>query len=118
MTLRQRQSIFAFLTARLMIFMNENGYEFTYGEAYRSPEEALRLYNLYKAGKGPRATKNSLHTKKLAIDLNLFKDGKFLSSTESHRFFGEWWEKQHPNCRWGGRFNDGNHYEFTEMNWR
>jgi hypothetical protein len=23
---------------------------------------------------------------------------------------GEFWEGLHPLCRWGGRFNDGNHY--------
>lgn len=114
MTLRQKQSAFAFLSARLMIFMHQTGYEFTYGETYRSPQEAERLYKLYKAGRGPRASLNSEHTKKLAIDLNLFKDGKFLKSTEAHKMFGEWWENQHINCRWGGRYGDGNHYEFLE----
>lgn len=118
MTLREKQSIFAFLTARLMLFMNENGYEFTYGEAKRSDEEALRLSKL---GIG---SKNSLHRKSLAIDLNLFKNGKYLDKTEDHRMFGEWWERQHTNCRWGGHFKtsngntDGNHYEFTENPWR
>lgn len=107
MTLRQKQSIFAFNVARLILFMNESGYEFTLGDARRSIEEAQRL------GKA-----DSLHTKQLAIDINLFKDGKYLSSTESHRIFGEWWERQHLRCRWGGRFNDGNHYEFTEKDWR
>lgn len=115
MTLRQKQSIFAFLVARLLIHMNENGFEFTFGEAYRSPEEAMRLSKL---GVG---AKSSLHTKKLAIDINLFKDGKYLDKTEDHKEFGIWWEKQHPNCRWGGSFKqrkDGNHYEFTDLPWR
>lgn len=94
--------------------MNQSGYEYTYGETYRSPVEARRLYNLYKSGKGPRATLNSLHIKKLAIDLNLFKDGNYLRTTEAHKMFGEWWERQHPNCNWGGRYGDGNHYEFLE----
>ena len=112
MTLRQKQSIFIFLVARLIIFANENGYELTFGETYRTPEQAdLNANN----GIG---IKNSLHTKRLAIDLNLFKNGKYLSTTESHKELGEWWERQHNNCRWGGRFNDGNHYEFTERAWR
>lgn len=83
------------------------GYEVTLGEAYRSPEEAKRLAKL---GLG---IENSLHTLKLAIDINLFKDGVYLSSTESHRKLGEWWEIQSTDqftCAWGGRFNDGNHY--------
>lgn len=108
MTLRQKQSIFAFLVARLLIFMHQEGYEFTFGDAHRSPEEAARLARL---GKGIR---DSLHTKKLAIDINLFKNGKYLTSTEAHRIFGDWWEHQHKNCRWGGRYSDGNHYEFLE----
>ena len=112
MTLRQKQSLFAFLVARLIIFANENRYEITFGESWRSPEEAKRQAKL---GAG---IVNSLHTKRLAIDLNLFKDGKYLTSTESHRLLGEWWERQHPLCRWGGRWKDGNHYEVTETKWR
>ncbi len=112
MTLRQKQSIFLFLVARLIIHANELGYEMTFGEAYRSPEEAARLAKL---GIG---IKNSLHIKKLAIDINLFKDGKYLSATENHRLLGEWWERQHSHCRWGGRWDDGNHYEFTEFPWK
>ena len=112
MTLREKQSIFTYLVAKLIIFANDNGYELTFGETYRTPEQAA-----LNAKKGI-GIKNSLHTKRLAIDLNLFKDGKYLSSTESHKLLGEWWENQHQLCRWGGRFNDGNHYEMTEKEWR
>lgn len=104
MTLRQKQSLFVRLVARLILHATMLDYELTFGEAYRSPEEAARLAKL---GKGIKA---SLHTQRLAIDLNLFREGKYLSSTEAHRALGEWWEAQHPLCRWGGRFGDGNHY--------
>lgn len=107
MTLREKQSLFAMLVARLIQYATACGYAVTFGEAYRSPEEAARLAKL---GKG---IKNSLHTTRLAVDLNLFKDGVYLSSTESHRPLGEWWEQQHELCRWGGRFGDGNHYSMT-----
>lgn len=107
MTLRQKQSFFAGLVSRLIQRAEATGYEVTFGEAYRSPEEAARLAKL---GKG---IANSLHTQRLAVDLNLFKDGVYLSSSESHRSLGEWWEAQHPWCRWGGRFGDGNHYSIT-----
>jgi hypothetical protein len=43
----------------------------------------------------------------------LFRNGHYLSSTESHKPLGEWWESQSSegiNCCWGGRFSDGNHY--------
>lgn len=108
MTLRQKQSKFAQLVAMLIIQCEILGYEVTIGEVYRSPEEAKRLHDL---GKG---ILNSLHTSKLAIDLNLFKNGVYMKSTEAHQTLGEWWERQSepPDiiCHWGGRFGDGNHY--------
>ncbi len=107
MTLRQKQSLFAQHVARLILQAEILGFEVTLGEAQRSEEEAARLAKL---GKG---SKRSLHCVRLAVDLNLFAGGHYLSSTESHRPLGEWWEAQHPLARWGGRFNDGNHYSFT-----
>jgi hypothetical protein len=107
MTLREKQSIFANLVAELIFQAQEFGYAITLGECLRSSEEAARLAKLEKG------IKNSLHTKSLAIDLNLFRDGKFLDKTEDHKQLGEWWEKQSfgdIKCSWGGRFKDGNHY--------
>lgn len=107
MTLRQKQSLFVVLIGQLIAKATESGYELTFSQAYRSPEEAARLA---KAGKGIAA---SLHCDRLAVDFNLFRDDEFLSTTEAHRPLGEWWEQLHPLCRWGGRFNDGNHYSLT-----
>lgn len=109
MTLRQKQSLFAEHVALLISKALALGFEVTLAEAYRSPEEAARLA---RVGKGIR---NSLHTQRLAIDLNLFKNGKYLSASEDHRPLGEWWEMQHELARWGGRFTrkDGGHYSFA-----
>jgi len=109
MTLRQKQSLFARHVALLILQAEKMGYEVTFGEAWRTPEQAAR-----NAASGSGIA-NSLHTERLAIDLNLFKNGHWLSSTEAHRPLGEWWEKQHSLARWGGRFTrpDGNHYSFT-----
>lgn len=107
MTLRQKQSLFVVLVAELIQFATSQGYELTFGEAHRSAEEAARLAKLGKGIKG------SLHTSRLAVDFNLFKDGKYLTSTEAHRPLGEWWEARHELCRWGGRFKDGNHYSLA-----
>lgn len=107
MTLRQKQSAFVRLVARLIYQATSMGYELTFGEAKRSAEEAARLAKLNKG------IKNSLHVLQLAIDLNLFRDGRYLTSTEAHRPLGEWWEAQSTpelQCTWGGRFGDGNHY--------
>lgn len=104
LSLGRKQRLFARLVGELIAHIYEQGYECTLDWAYRPPEVA-EMYA--KLGKGIRY---SLHTQRLGIDLNLFRDGAYLSSTEDHRLIGEWWEKQHELCRWGGRFQDGNHY--------
>ncbi len=107
MTLREKQSLFVRLVGLLIAEAYERGYELTFGETWRTPEQAKANAD---AGKG---ISNSLHKDRLAIDLNLFKEGQWLSTTEAHQPLGEWWEKLHPLCRWGGRFGDGNHYSVT-----
>lgn len=99
MTLGEKQRLFTRLTGALIRFAYANGYELTYGATYRDPA--------WGVGKMPA---RSLHGLRLAVDFNLFLGGKLLTGTEDHKLLGEWWEKQHPLCRWGGRFNDGNHY--------
>jgi hypothetical protein len=106
-TLRQKQSRFALGVARLIQEASRRGYEVTLGEAWRTKEQAALNA---KAGTG---TANSLHCDRLAIDINLFRDGEFLSSTEHHRELGEWWESLGADYRWGGRFRDGNHYSIS-----
>lgn len=103
MTLREQQSRFARLLPRLIDKAHELGFEITIGDAFRDP----RLHGGIGVKMGYGHSK-SAHKMRLAIDLNLFKDGVFLSSTESHKQLGEWWEAQ--GGAWGGRFNDGNHY--------
>lgn len=104
MTLRQKQSLFVRLVADLVKYATQRGYELTYGETYRTPEQAILNA---KAGKG---IKNSVHCERIAVDFNLFRDGNFLPHSESHKPLGEYWESLHPLARWGGRFQDGNHY--------
>lgn len=107
MSLRATQSEFARLVGTLILHAYEVGYAVTLGDAYRDP----RLHGELGVKKGYGHSK-SAHKSRLAIDLNLFKDGEFLGGTEDHRPLGEWWEKQHVLARWGGRFADGNHYSF------
>jgi hypothetical protein len=105
MTLSEQQASFAYDVARLITHIFSKGYTCTLGEVFRTKEQA-EIY--VKQGKG---TLRSLHCERLAIDINLFKDGRYLAATESHREFGEFWESLSPLNRWGGRFGDGNHYE-------
>ena len=78
-------------------------------EAYRTPEQAA--WNA-QHGTGIR---NSLHTQRLAIDLNLFQEKdpgqwEYLTRTEEYEKLGVYWESLDPLCAWGGRFSDGNHF--------
>lgn len=114
MKLIDKQFIFASLIPLLINKALELGYTVTLGECYRSPEEAARLA---KAGKG---IIGSLHTLKLAIDINLFRDGVYLSSNEAHRALGTYWESLSNGkdyvTHWGGHFGDGNHYSIGHGN--
>jgi hypothetical protein len=102
-TLRQKQSRFARMVARLVDKASELGYEVTFGDAFRDP----RVFGAMGVRKGYGESR-SAHKQRLAVDLNLFRGGRFLSTTQAHRELGEWWEAQ--GGTWGGRFEDGNHY--------
>lgn len=114
MTLGEKQRVFVKLVGLLIGWAYENGYELTFGEALRTPEQAL-LYS--KQGKGK---KNSLHIDRLAIDLNLFKNGVYMKESESYRPLGKFWESlaegEIVTC-WGGNFTgpivDGNHFSIA-----
>jgi len=105
MTLGQKQRLFVLLTAKLINWAYENGYELTTGDGYRDERAFGKM-----GEKGPYGKNNSNHKRRLAHDWNLFKDGVYLTETEDHRPLGEYWESLHPDNVWGGRFNDGNHY--------
>lgn len=105
MTLGQKQRLLVQLIAKLIEFAYSKGYELTLGDAFRDP----RVHGAMGVKIGYSYPKSN-HKQRLAIDFNLFKDGVFLQTTEDHRELGEYWESLDPLCRWGGRFNDGNHY--------
>jgi hypothetical protein len=107
-TLGEAQRLFARRVPRLIDYINDAGYECTLGDAYRSPRAFGGM-----GENGPYGQAWSAHKQRLAIDLNLFLDGEYLSSTEAHRPFGEYWKSIDPeNHVWGGDFDDGNHYSF------
>lgn len=102
-TLGQKQQRFTRMVARLLDKAHDLGFEVTLGDAYRDP----RVHGAMGVKQGYGHPRSS-HKQRLAIDLNLFRDGAFLQSSDDHRPLGEWWESQ--GGAWGGRFNDGNHY--------
>jgi hypothetical protein len=126
----QRQ--FGVCLAKLLDHITESGFEFTLGEGYRTTEQAeinalplidrkvvegmlnAKYPDLAKAigistSHGIRA---SNHRNRLAQDLNIYKDGVWLTGAESYKPFGAWWKLQHPSARWGGDFDDADHFSF------
>lgn len=98
MTMVDKQNKFSGMVAKLIMFAQDNGYKVTFGDAFRD--------HRVKYGH-PK----SLHRSRLAVDLNLFKDGRYLQTDDDHLPLGEYWESLGGS--WGGRFDDGNHYSLA-----
>lgn len=94
-TLLEKQFKFAKMVSVLLTHIFWENYKVTFGDAYR-PENATYGH--------PK----SLHKKRLAIDLNFFRNGKYITDTEELKMIGEYWES--IGGTWGGRFGDGNHF--------
>ena len=112
-SLGQKQRRFARNVPRLIDMAHNLGFEVTIGDVFRDP----RISGHYGVKKG-YSSKYSNHKLKLAIDLNLFRNGRYLSSTKSHRELGEWWMSQGEDHEWGGAYGrfDGNHYSLSYKN--
>lgn len=106
-TLGAHQRRFVPLIAKLIEYAYAQGYELTFGEAYRTPEQAA-LNAQHGSG-----IANSLHILRLAVDLQLFKDGVYLTDSTAYAPLGTYWKGLDPDCAWGGDFAsrpDGNHF--------
>jgi hypothetical protein len=113
MNLSEKQKIFSQNVAKLINYIYTTNYSCSIGEVYRTPEQA-KIY----ADQG-RGILDSLHCKKLAIDINLFSpEGKFITASDPYKNLGLMWEGLHTLNRWGGRFkrSDGNHFEMQDIN--
>lgn len=108
MTLGEKQRLFAKLLGQFLIWIYEQpGFEVSGGEWERSQAQADA-----NAASGAGIS-NSLHLKRLAVDLNFFINGVYQDQTEAYRPLGEHWKTLDPLCRWGGDFQtrpDGNHF--------
>lgn len=112
MTLEQKQSIFAQNMAKLILHVDSIGLACTIGEVYRTHEQA-EIYA--KEGKG---IIDSLHCKKLAVDLFLFDaQGNYLEARDHYKELGDYWVTLHPENRWGGIFKrcDLVHFEMQDI---
>lgn len=95
------------MLAKLIFKADELKIALVVNEVYR-PAETARYYASIGSG-----IPNSLHCLKLAVDISLFKDGRYLTKSADYRELGEWWEAQATDkikTHWGGRFNDPFHF--------
>jgi len=98
MKLGDQQRKFSLMIASLIIWAYREGYEITVGDFW--------AHDRHKDG--------SFHYKRLAADLNLFKDGVYLTTLEDHIPLGVEWKRM--GGTWGGDFGnrDANHYSLGE----
>lgn len=112
MTLSESQRYFTRLVAGLLVYADGlPGYDVVLDSAARSSEEQARLV---KAGASKRL--DSAHTKRLAVDLILFRDGKLTWHGDDYEPLGEYWKSMDSRCVWGGdwdRLRDYGHFELT-----
>ena len=108
MSLNAKQAEFTRLQAEFQCWCFANGYEIIEAESFR-PRWVAEEYA--RQGKG---IVNSVHTKKLARDIFLLKNGTITWDTEDYRPLGEKWKSKHPLARWGGDFRrrDAVHFSF------
>ena len=64
------------MTALLILFAYQKGYKLSWGDAYAKTGHKI----------------NSNHYIRLAVDLNLFKDGEFLTESEDHKELHDFWD--------------------------
>lgn len=97
MSLVTEQAAFLLDMCKLIQYATEQGFTLTAGELYRTPEQQ-EIY--LKTGRS--STMNSLHLKRLAVDFNIFKNGKLVGDKASLAPLGVYWESLHPLNSWGG----------------
>jgi len=109
-TLESKQFLFSRKYLLLLDWLFNHGYDVTLGEAWRSDATAELDA---EQGKG---ISHSLHRLRLAVDLNLFHNGIFLTQMNDYLPAGLYWEglsdSENLFC-WGGRFGDSDHFSLS-----
>lgn len=110
MSLGNEQRKFAPMFARLILYAYDMGYEVTLGDLFRDP----RLHGEIGEKRGYGHPK-SCHKLKMAGDLNLFKDGKFMTDGSDHNILHDYWDSEGgaPRIK-----HDLNHYSLVYQGMR
>src|SRR5450631_3667657 len=107
MTLGELQRLHVQMVGRLIGYTYAQGFELSWGEAFRTQEQAQ-----WDAEHGTGIAQ-SVHCDRLAVDLQLFKDGVYLTDPKEYRFMGDYWKQLDPLSRWGGDFSNVNADHFS-----
>lgn len=102
--LGEKQELFSLNAALLTLEAYKRGYRVREGDSFRDP----RVFGHVGVQMG-YGHKNSLHKLKLAKDLNLTKDGRYITDDEGHRELHLWWVEQGGNPMIE---EDPNHYSW------
>lgn len=109
MSLVNEQAAFLLDAGKLVQYATDQGFVVTGGELWRTPEQQ-KVY----VQTGRSKTMASNHLRRLAIDLNFFRNGELIYDKNVLRPIGEYWESLNPANRWGGNFRsivDVPHFE-------
>jgi hypothetical protein len=113
-SLRSLQSLLVKSLGYLIRYAYERGYELTLGEAYVQTPRKARDGTFVQDGVH---MPSSLHYTRLAIDLNLFIRGVYITRSDDMAWIdlGSFWKALDPACTWGGDFPnaDANHFSVT-----
>lgn len=121
--LGQLQELFVELQAKWVLWvLSHPGWKLRDGEGrilQRGPDGKGRKAKHASTGLPVRVVDGvhmpgSTHYLGIGKDWNLFVDGQWISDGDhpAWKACGEYWEKQHGLCRWGGRWGDANHFSF------
>ena len=114
MSLVREQDDFLSDVAMLILYIQERGFIVSGGELWRTREQQQVYFNL-----GRSKTMNSMHLKRLALDLNFFRekeDGSLeqITMKPDLQLVGDYWESLSDENRWGGNWRsiyDPGHFE-------
>lgn len=103
------QQEFAVCVAKLILWAEQNQIGITFGEAYRTPEQA-HLNAQHGTG-----IVNSLHCQRLAVDLNVIENGKYITDPAPYLKLAAYWKTLHKDAAAGADFHrkDYNHFSLA-----
>jgi hypothetical protein len=110
MSLVPKQQRFAVAIAKLILYADSIGLPVTFGDAYR--DKRLHGAMGVKQGYGEA---NSCHKLRLAVDLNIIKDGKLAPESEYLKLQAYWRENLGGSKTIPG---DANHFSWQEGRFR